>query len=79
MSKVDAMRALKDARLAEQRKAVVAARGLRPAARVSGPASRAEGEAGSATVAEGLCGHRNMSGRACTRSIGHAEKSHRYG
>lgn len=26
-----------------------------------------------------LCGHRNMSGRTCTREKGHAAKSHRYG
>ena len=28
--------------------------------------------------AEELCGHRNMSGRTCTRERGHAAKSHRY-
>ncbi|MCU1674975.1 MAG: hypothetical protein JWN77_3088 [Frankiales bacterium] len=76
MSKVDAMRALKDARLAEQRKAVVAAGGARPApaatARVATPAP-------AEVDTEGLCGHRNMGGRACTRATGHAEKSHRYG
>jgi hypothetical protein len=27
----------------------------------------------------GLCGHKSMNGRACTRKAGHAEKSHRYG
>ena len=27
---------------------------------------------------EELCGHRNMSGRTCTREKGHAAKSHRY-
>lgn len=25
-----------------------------------------------------LCGHRNMSGRTCTREQGHSAKSHRY-
>ncbi len=25
-----------------------------------------------------LCGHRNMSGRTCTRERGHSAKSHRY-
>ncbi len=29
-------------------------------------------------VVEALCGHRNMSGRTCTREQGHAAKSHRY-
>ena len=28
--------------------------------------------------AEGLCGHRSMNGRTCTREQGHAAKSHRY-
>ena len=32
-----------------------------------------------APVASGLCGHKSMNGRACTREAGHAEKSHRYG
>ncbi len=27
---------------------------------------------------EELCGHRNMSGRTCTRERGHSAKSHRY-
>ena len=76
MSKVDAMRALKDARLAEQRKAGVAAGGARPApavrARVTAPPP-------AEVAVDGLCGHRNMGGRACTRASGHAEKSHRYG
>ncbi len=39
-------------------------------------ASLAESPAESA--AEILCGHRNMSGRTCTREQGHAAKSHRY-
>lgn len=35
-------------------------------------ASDAESDAGA------VCGHRNMSGRTCTREPGHAAKSHRY-
>lgn len=27
---------------------------------------------------DGRCGHRAISGRTCTRDLGHAEKSHRY-
>jgi hypothetical protein len=27
----------------------------------------------------GLCGHRSMNGRSCTRDAGHAQKNHRYG
>jgi hypothetical protein len=29
-------------------------------------------------VEEGLCGHRSMNGRTCTRVKGHEQKSHRY-
>jgi hypothetical protein len=29
-------------------------------------------------ASEELCGHRNMSGRTCTRERAHAAKSHRY-
>jgi hypothetical protein len=29
-------------------------------------------------AADDLCGHRNMSGRTCTREQGHPQKSHRY-
>lgn len=28
---------------------------------------------------EALCGHRNMSGKSCSRPSGHSEKNHRYG
>ena len=31
-----------------------------------------------ASSSEALCGHRNMSGRTCTREQGHDAKSHRY-
>ncbi len=40
---------------------------------------KAEPEAGvDASTDEELCGHRNMSGRTCTRERGHSAKSHRY-
>ncbi|NYJ02531.1 hypothetical protein HNR19_003229 [Nocardioides thalensis] len=29
-------------------------------------------------AADGLCGHRSMNGRTCTREQGHAAKTHRY-
>jgi hypothetical protein len=72
MSKVDAMRALKQARL-EQLRAAAPARPVAPRATPApaAPAPRA--------VPDGACGHRNMSGRSCTRASGHSEKSHRYG
>ncbi|TNM39563.1 hypothetical protein FHP29_11820 [Nocardioides albidus] len=80
MSKMDAVRAMREARYAENQ-----ARATR-----SGPAARRVKPANAVPVApvpadgtdegadEGLCGHRNMSGRTCTRERGHAAKSHRY-
>ena len=76
MSKMDALRAMREARYAE-----MAARSTSPAAprrtpaRVASTPSKAPA---SAEAVEGLCGHRNMSGRTCTREQGHAAKSHRY-
>ncbi|MFD0808066.1 hypothetical protein ACFQ0K_18385 [Nocardioides caeni] len=34
--------------------------------------------AASDDAADALCGHRNISGRTCTRERGHTAKSHRY-
>jgi len=56
MSKMDELRALREARYA---KPVTADQ----------PAREPE---------SGLCGHRSISGRTCTREQGHAAKSHRY-
>jgi len=82
MSKVDAMRALREARHAAASKSApaprVAARAAAPAARATAPASAAA----EAAPAEGLCGHRNMGGRSCTREADHVKngtKNHRYG
>jgi hypothetical protein len=77
MSKMDAMRAMREARY-EQR----AAAATKPAAEKAGP--RTARPAGSEppaaeVVPDGeLCGHRAISGRTCTRERGHAAKSHRY-
>ena len=53
------------------------------AAKAAAPAAPAEAEDAllpvEAPAASGLCGHKSMNGRACTREAGHAEKSHRYG
>jgi hypothetical protein len=93
MSKMDALRAMREARYAETtaRAAKTAAAkpaGPKPAAatpataRTAGPktaaAEPAAADPGSAPVADELCGHRNMGGRSCTREKGHAAKSHRY-
>jgi hypothetical protein len=83
MSKMDALRAMREARYeqaqARARKAAGAA--PRPAARTAPkPAAGAKAPAAPEPPepAEELCGHRNMSGRTCTRERGHAAKSHRY-
>jgi hypothetical protein len=79
MSKMDAMRAMREARY-EQR----AASAAKPATKAATPpAQRASTpEAGHAPAADdadaALCGHRAISGRTCTRERGHSVKSHRY-
>lgn len=78
MSKLDAVRAMREARYAEtQTRAGSAAK---PAAKQA-PKRPAKPTAGAAvvdTADDGLCGHRNISGRTCTRERGHSAKSHRY-
>ncbi|WP_228942629.1 hypothetical protein [Nocardioides sp. Leaf374] len=89
MSKMDALRAMREARYEEAaaRAAKPGAAPARPAVRRSAPAAAAAAKrpakAAAATPVEpgaepGLCGHRNMGGRTCTRELGHAAKSHRY-
>ena len=76
MSKLDAVRAMREARYAEAqaRTGTPAPRprtGTKPAKPpVAAPADEATDD---------LCGHRNISGRTCTRERGHAAKTHRYG
>ena len=65
------------------RKASAAPKGAASAPKGSGgkaPKAPAAGPTAAepAAVAEELCGHRNMSGRTCTREKAHAAKSHRY-
>ena len=110
MSKVDAQRAMREARYARNNPdGPVRGRGgaaaptdpptaapatRRPSARTPSaatadavtPASAAPDGVSSesatpdaATASSGLCGHKSMNGRACTREAGHAQKSHRYG
>lgn len=90
MSKMDGLRAMREARY-EQARARAGQAG-RPAvtrtaptakrpdapARVLGVVADDVAEAGSTEPTESLCGHRNMGGRTCTREAGHAAKSHRY-
>jgi hypothetical protein len=88
MSKMDNLRAMREAKYAEaQKRASSAPARPKAAAPVAPPATAAKKAATSATqpeveteqsATEELCGHRNMSGRTCTRERGHAAKSHRY-
>lgn len=77
MSKLDAQRAMREARYAEAQ-----ARAGKAAAKA--PKTTKTTKVPKATVApvaaseDGLCGHRAISGRTCTRERGHAAKSHRY-
>ena len=82
MSKMDNLRAMREARYAEAQKRAGSAP-ARPRAPVAPPAPAATKAAPSQAVAspaatDGLCGHRNMGGRTCTREHGHPQKSHRY-
>jgi len=88
MSKMDNLRAMREAKYAEaQKRATSAPARPKAAAPVAPPAPGVEKTATSAakpvveseqSATEELCGHRNMSGRTCTREKGHAAKSHRY-
>ena len=81
MSKMDALRAMREARYNEM--TTRAAKAPATTARVKPPvhpvaaATSVEADDGAGESAA-LCGHRNMGGRTCTREPGHAAKSHRY-
>ncbi|MFC5731424.1 MULTISPECIES: hypothetical protein [Nocardioides] len=82
MSKMDALRAMREARYAQDQ-ARAAQRSAPPRVRPQPTPRPAEASTPPAHDAEAqpddeLCGHRNMSGRTCTRERGHAAKSHRY-
>ena len=88
MSKVDAQRAMREAKYALNRasgptRREAAARAEPTRAPAPGPSRTAPDLVPEVapTVAvsqvEG-CGHKSMNGRTCTRAAGHAEKSHRY-
>ena len=78
---MDNLRAMREAKYAAAQKRGAEAP-TRPKAPVAPPVAattkRATPAAEDPTPAEGLCGHRNMSGRTCTREQGHPQKSHRY-
>jgi hypothetical protein len=92
MSKMDALRAMREAKYAAARAGAATPAPVRrsagrpapgkpaPAAEpaASAPAAGATEPAADPGAPAGLCGHRNMGGRTCTREQGHAAKSHRY-
>lgn len=80
MSKMDNLRAMREARYAEAQKRTASAP-VRPTAAKApvAPAAPKQAEVRADEAAtDDLCGHRNMSGRTCTREKGHEQKSHRY-
>lgn len=80
MSKTDDLRAMREAKYAR----AAAHRGRQPQAGPPTPVAPVAPEPTPQPTAEpeaepsGLCGHRSMNGRTCTREAGHAAKSHRY-
>ena len=89
MSKLDAQRAMREAKYARNhaggaaRRAAAAVGGtatapVAPAARTT-PAPAADTAPAAAVAGGERCGHRSMNGRACTREAAHPEKCHRYG
>lgn len=79
MSKMDGLRAMREARYeaAQKGNKTPAAKPKAPTA----PAAAAKAKQPTAApdaVGEELCGHKAISGRTCTREKGHAAKSHRY-
>jgi hypothetical protein len=90
MSKLDAQRAMREAKYARdsasgptRREAAAAASGkpveaVAKPAKPGKPATASRAKAAAGAPATDLCGHRSMNGRSCTRELGHDEKSHRY-
>ena len=93
MSKLDAQRAMREAKYARERasgptrreaaaaESGVPAQKARPAARRSHSAAASLAAPAEQAVEPTTerCGHRSMNGRSCTRDAGHSETSHRYG
>ncbi len=80
---MDNLRAMREARYeAAAARAKSTGAATKPAAPKARPAAKKAAAAPAtnpvAPSSEELCGHRNMSGRTCTREKGHAAKSHRY-
>jgi hypothetical protein len=81
MSKTDELRAMRDAKYARAAALRGAVPGAKPKAQPKvepKPAAQATTDTEPTQETDGLCGHRSMNGRTCTREAGHAAKSHRY-
>ena len=77
MSKMDDMRAMREARYEATRRSGIKATAA-PKVQSQAPNRPAESETDSEPLHDGLCGHRAISGRTCTREHGHEAQSHRY-
>ena len=79
MSKMDALRAMREARYEQRASRAATPTAPHRAARTAPEPAEVEQPPAEPVVADDvLCGHRNMGGRTCTREQGHAAKSHRY-
>jgi hypothetical protein len=78
MSKMDGLRAMREARYEQAVARAAAEPQARPKAEVPPAPRAAVAPPAAAGAEERLCGHRAISGRTCTREQGHAAKSHRY-
>ncbi|GAA4759179.1 hypothetical protein GCM10023350_51520 [Nocardioides endophyticus] len=82
MSKTDELRAMREAKYARAAAALSGQPQAQPKTEpkkktAAKPKTDPKTEPQAATD-DGLCGHRSMNGRSCTREAGHAAKSHRY-
>ena len=85
MSKMDDLRAMREARYEQMSARANKPKAAPPKAASPKAASATPRPADSVQIADdtellgaSLCGHRAISGRTCTREQGHAAKSHRY-
>ena len=83
MSKVDALRAMREAKYARagappQPPGTAAPRAAKPLARAAATAQRPVEDTDAETETDELGGHRHMGGQSCSRPAGHSEKNHRY-